>query len=118
MNIFILEDNYLSMKMYETALKHKFNIVMAHNSDDFHKKFDASNFDVALIDINIKDPQYTGIDLVNQYYTLKKGGKLIILSAYDEDDIEMPPWCDAYMQKPVQLAALESKIEKLASDKA
>lgn len=113
LKLFILEDDRLSMAVYEAYFKDQYELVKAHSRSDFEERFLANKPEVALIDLNIKDPDHTGIDLVNSVYNPDCQTKFIILTAYSLRDFSLPEWSDGYHQKPVRLKELSSQIKEL-----
>lgn len=119
MKLLILDDDKVSCMMYEVYLKPFFEVFTVHDAESFLAYFGEHEADVVLVDVNIKNPKCTGIELAQLLKDDNKVGntQFIALTAYERDTLFIPDWMAGYLQKPVDLPGLKDKLTDMMNAK-
>ncbi|MEQ8240331.1 MAG: response regulator [Cyclobacteriaceae bacterium] len=113
--LLILEDDRISCIMYQAHFGDFYEVDVVHNAKDFLQYFKENKPDAGLIDVNIKDPEYTGIDLVKMVKSSQPEltTDFILMTAYSKSELKIPDeFCD-YHQKPIELERLTAQIKSI-----
>jgi len=101
--------------MYQAHFGDFYDVDVTHNAKEFLAYLEQNNPDAGLIDVNIKDPEYTGIDLVKMVKLSRPEltTKFILMTAYSKTELKIPDeFCD-YHQKPIELERLTNQIKSI-----
>ena len=114
-NIIIVEDDFPSVKYYQTLLGNSgATIISFHNGQDFIDYLNGNNrFDFVLMDYLI--PLVNGIECIKQLRKKKKKVPVILLTAYSSEQTKKEAFlagCDEYILKPVYPEMIFLLLEK------
>ena len=114
-SILYVEDDVVSQEYVEIALKRKFDLEIVENSCEALKKVEEKNYDLFLIDINLKT-KMDGVELLKAFRNQKNYANIpaIAITAYamkyDEEDF-LKEGFSAYLPKPMEMKELVEIIE-------
>lgn len=77
--ILILEDDPLTVKLYQTLLK-EYTVDIAYNVVDALEFAENKDYDCYIVDIHIKNSRYIGIDFIN---CIREPEKILITTTLD-----------------------------------
>jgi len=115
--ILLVEDNEMNRDMLTRRLERKgFDVLIAVDGDEASRAFQASAFDLVLMDINL--PGKDGYQLTRELKSNPRtaGVPVISLTAHDmaaDPEKSIAAGCDEYDTKPVDLPRLLGKIQAL-----
>ncbi len=115
MKILVLEDDKVLGNAICTALNN-YNVTLSLTYDDAMVKFKAENYDLLLLDINLKNK--SGFDFLEEIRKTNKV-KAIFISANDREVDILKGFdigCDDYITKPFSLSVLKAKVKLLEKD--
>jgi len=115
--ILLVEDNEMNRDMLTRRLERKgFDVLIAVDGDEASRAFQASAFDLVLMDINL--PGKDGYQLTRELKSNPRtaGVPVIALTAHamvGDREKSIAAGCDEYDTKPVDLPRLLGKIQAL-----
>ena len=115
--ILLVEDNEMNRDMLTRRLERKgFDVLIAVDGDEALRAFQASKFDLVLMDINL--PGRDGYQLTRELKSNPRtaGVPVIALTAHamvGDREKSIAAGCDEYDTKPVDLPRLLGKIQAL-----
>ena len=115
--ILLVEDNEMNRDMLTRRLERKgFDVLIAVDGDEASRAFQASKFDLVLMDINL--PGKDGYQLTRELKSNPRtaGVPVIALTAHamvGDREKSIAAGCDEYDTKPVDLPRLLGKIQAL-----
>jgi CheY-like chemotaxis protein len=115
--ILLVEDNDMNRDMLTRRLERKgFDVLIAVDGDEASRAFQASKFDLVLMDINL--PGKDGYQLTRELKSNPRtaGVPVIALTAHamvGDREKSIAAGCDEYDTKPVDLPRLLGKIQAL-----
>lgn len=117
LRILIVEDDEINTLIMTKYLK-DFSYDLACNSKEAFKKLDTQNYHLVLTDINLKDDEITGTEIMKfikqNYSTIKVVAVTGYVMPQDIQDL-LEAGFDAYLSKPVKKEHLLTKIQELIS---
>ena len=119
--ILLVEDNEMNRDMLTRRLERKgFDVLIAVDGDEASRAFQASKFDLVLMDINL--PGKDGYQLTRELKSNPRtaGVPVIALTAHamvGDREKSIAAGCDEYDTKPVDLPRLLGKIQALLGHK-
>lgn len=117
MKIILLDDHKLFGKSLKMLLEEQEEISCAYVSkpQEFLKMIEEENYDIFLIDINLKDDK-TGLDLIKDLVDYNPKQKIIVLTSYDLDnykDIAFKLGVRDFINKSVEIDELLERIKNV-----
>lgn len=120
--VMICDDEPDLLKLFGTALKSKYNVILASSGKDCIKKFieeknRGNEIDLLLLDYRLKDiPGDSVARKIKEY----SGTKIILISAYSSDDpllneLKENNYITKYIEKPIRLSSLIKLVEETIS---
>lgn len=114
-NIVIVEDDFPSIKYYQTLLGGSgATVITFHNGQDFIDYINGNNkFDFVMMDYLI--PLVNGIECVRQLRKKRKKVPVLLLTAYSSDQTKKEAYlvgCDEYILKPIYPEMIFRLLEK------
>jgi PAS domain S-box-containing protein len=115
LKLLYVEDNIEAREMTKIILDDFFNnIEVAVDGEDGLKQFKENEFDLIITDINM--PKLNGLDMIEKIRDIDKNIPILILSAYNEEDLFMRSiklGIDGYILKPIDLEQLMSAFQRV-----
>lgn len=121
MKIILLDDHKLFGESLKMLLEEQEEISCAYVSkpQEFLKMIEEENYDIFLIDINLKDDK-TGLDLIKDLVDYNPKQKIIVLTSYDLDnykDMAFKLGVKDFINKSVEIEELLEKITNVYKGK-
>lgn len=114
-NILVAEDDDLNFKVIETALRSsKAYVIRAHNGLEALEAYERHHIDVTLMDIQM--PEMDGYEATKRIKRSYPGTFVIAQTAFamaGEKDKCKAAGCDDYISKPIRLAELYEKLNRV-----
>jgi YesN/AraC family two-component response regulator len=116
--ILIVDDELEVRKTLSAFLSKKFDCTITTASDGAKaiEKVSSGKFDLMLVDI--KMPGLSGIDVMKEVSRRAPGTKMLVISAYDSDDVAdsaLKAGASDYVPKSYTLAQIGIKVKSLLS---
>lgn len=108
--LFILEDDVVTAEMYYHYFSNDFQVEIAKNVEEFHGYFKKHLPDIAIIDINIRDPKYDGEMLVSDLKTQRDDVKTKFIAVTGYQELRSSEIFHAHYAKPIDLDQLSQFI--------
>ncbi len=112
--LLILEDDELTLKMYENCLSRKFDVKYCKNSSEFYKEIHENTFDVFLLDIAIKE-MTDGLLLTQELRAMQqyKNAAIIVFTAHvmkKDEEASYKAGVTKFLRKPLETKILVKEI--------
>lgn len=123
MKIILLDDHKIFGQSLKILLEEEETIEVCDyisNIDDFLEKIDKYDYDILLIDINLKE-EITGLDLIRNILSQNPKEKIIVLTSYDlanYKDIAFGLGVKDFINKSIERDELIRKIKNVHQGKA
>ncbi|WP_308654473.1 response regulator transcription factor [uncultured Anaerococcus sp.] len=123
MKIILLDDHKIFDQSLKILLEEEETIEVCDyisNIDDFLEKIDKYDYDILLIDINLKE-EITGLDLIRNILSQNPKEKIIVLTSYDlanYKDIAFGLGVKDFINKSIERDELIRKIKNVHQGKA
>lgn len=123
MKIILLDDHKIFGQSLKILLEEEETIEICDyisNIDDFLGKIDQYDYDILLIDINLKE-EITGLDLIRNILSQNPKEKIIVLTSYDlanYKDIAFGLGVKDFINKSIERDELISRIKNVYQGKA
>ncbi|MEZ4749474.1 MAG: sigma-54 dependent transcriptional regulator [Bdellovibrionota bacterium] len=119
LNLLILDDDPVFLKVMELALKGNYELHPAHNYVEAISILEREDLDGAIIDIDLKDPQHDGTQVLVEFKKRFPEKPAIMESGFR--DVPTVVKCmklgaNDYLEKPFDEATLNLKLNKVFSD--
>lgn len=121
MNLLLLDDDPVFRKVLELALKSRYRVFSAASYAEAIQFLEREEIDGAIIDIDLKDPQYDGTAFLVQFRKRYADKPVIVESGYR--DVPTVVKCmklgaSDYLEKPFDEQTLHLKLDKVFADSA
>jgi two-component system cell cycle sensor histidine kinase/response regulator CckA len=119
--ILLVEDDSAVRRLLTGVLSRKFDVLQAENGLEALQVFGNHRDRISVLLTDIAMPGLDGIGLAERIIQEKPGLKVLLLSAYYEEDARTVRLADAgvaFVAKPFSPTALVSKIERMVARKS
>jgi CheY-like chemotaxis protein len=115
--ILAVDDDEINMFLMSKFLSQEFMVVKAHSPTEFVKALDDVEFDMVLMDINLKNSEYNGTDLMKmaKQHPKHAAKPVIAVTAYamvGDKEKFMAEGFDHYISKPFERDEIMSLIRQ------
>lgn len=118
MKLLLLDDHKLFGESLKSLLEDQKNIDIceyASNIAEFFELFEARSYDIALVDINLKEDK-TGLDLISEILSKRANQAIVILTSYDlvnYKDMALSLGVKDFINKSIDISDLVERLEKV-----